>query len=191
MERLYRFGIAYNEVRDQFCGGQIDGDNDCALIEYIRDFLPDAKVEAMSFEYVIDDTFQVRPVTVGEKRINEYEYFEDTPEWDMTLENGQVFTFYGESGSEIKGDKGFVLFRKTNPCTLGDILSFSEENNFDFEKYKRSSGWGGFVITAPFEDAILKFIQMKYGTFLTIRQANKYRKDRFDFEIGSCSSIEY
>lgn len=50
---------------------------------------------------------------------------------------------------------------------------------------------GGTVVTAPLS-AIIDFLKARKGCFLTISDTqNEDLKKYFDFEIGSCSSIEY
>lgn len=172
MERTYRFGI--DSIDDEFDESVLR--NEFENIEHIY-------VDYQVAKYYHCDTAKI--VSKKYRELDMYGEVEKLIDYKLELSDGETdyVTCY-ENDEEF--EVGETVEYGVN-CGHQEIARIGS----NLSKTMRTYEWNGFVITAPF-DAIMKFLSARTGIWLIIRDTtNEQLKNYFDFEIGSCSSIEY
>ena len=172
MERTYRFAI--DSIDDEF--------DERALRNEFEN------IEHISVDYQVAKYYHCVTAKIVSKKYRYFDMYgeiEKLTDYELELSDGKtdyVTRYEDDEEFEVGETVEYgVNCGRQNIARIGSNLS----------KIMNTYEWSGFVITAPF-DAIMKFLSARTGNWLTIKDTtNEQLKNYFDFEIGSCSSIEY
>ena len=198
MERTYRFAINYMQGdADQYNFEELPEEDDTLIDFDIESLKNKFDVEFSIFEYEVPKYQECCEATILGKDIrreSEGARFWRDPEelvCEYLLTNKYGIGFHAFRYEDDEEYDKFEVGDIVECVTYGSNAEIIAPLGTNLKNQMTKCKWSGYVITATLS-AIIDFMKARKGSFLTIAEnRSNHLKDYFDFEIGSCSSIEY